>query len=377
MKHVFLHIGMPKTGSTAIQKFLHENSASLEKQGAGYYLPKEIMSYAAHHNGEVALFYALEKSGHAGLAEAKNPVSDEMERFKRYASNYDVLIVSDEDIYGQWSYGDPGTDPDAFWREIRNFFCCCLGEDVEIDIILYLRRQDLWAESHWKMITGRSGNQKRSALEYALWKYRYHVLDYNDFSLRLDRCFGRDHVKIRIYDKGVFYGGDIRKDFIHACGLRWDDRFVLHDEDINNSITAECAWAVLHINSHMNPMIGQSWINMAVRAFASAHPEEGRVHPLKDEDRRDLLLRCEEQNRSVARRYFEREELFPEDDRPWTVCLEDPIRDRIIAKTILRTAHRMRLRKWLFHPLRSAGDLFKKLGEHGISIGGDGGGWLR
>ena len=345
MKRLVLHIGMPKTGSTALQHFLIGNQELLNEQGVGYYIPEEIICYKAAHNAEFLLFHVIRKEGYATkeVPGRDERIENEMRRFCEYAKGLDTLILSDEDFYGKWAY-DPklyaGCD---FWQDVKGTIAERFGEDVETDIVLYLRRQDLWAESHWKMKVCNfdllDDTLLQTPAEYAAEKLRYGVLDYNGFCERIESCFGSDHLKLCIYERGSSHQGSIERDFIEACGLPWRNDYVIADWVANPSASAQCAWAMRRINEELSETgVDQSRIIAAAGKFLRDHPEEKNLGVLGDEERSALLAACEEGNRMLAKRLLGRDELFSNSENPEGLCLEDRDRDAENAREIVAEA---------------------------------------
>ena len=68
-KTLYLHIGLPKTGTTSIQNYLFENREALMQRGVCY--PKPLASVG--HHAEALLFFEGEASrDHLPLASTSN-----------------------------------------------------------------------------------------------------------------------------------------------------------------------------------------------------------------------------------------------------------------------------------------------------------------
>ncbi|MBR1630056.1 MAG: hypothetical protein IJ679_12465 [Lachnospiraceae bacterium] len=150
MAEAYLHIGMPKTGTTAIQCFLRDNREELKKQGFcypdfGYAYPK----VGAHRNGyfvsRVDNLYEKEREG-------------SYRKLDKLAKSCEKIILSDEAIWRKQRKLD-------FWKTIRERFES-LG--LTLQIIVYLRRQDEMIESFWNHRVKGKG-ETVSFAEYDEW----------------------------------------------------------------------------------------------------------------------------------------------------------------------------------------------------------------
>ena len=71
-KKIILHIGITKTGSTALQKFLVDNKELLSEQGAGYYNSSVISSpFQPYKNAEALKFKSMLLCGEGRWADEK------------------------------------------------------------------------------------------------------------------------------------------------------------------------------------------------------------------------------------------------------------------------------------------------------------------
>ena len=168
MKRIILHIGTPKTGTTALQEnFFKLNLSSLEENGVGYFVPsKKYVPWGGYSNGDFLVYDTLikcENQDHSALQEAmqintadhhymldtyinkaRKNIDAEMQRFKAYAKDLDTIILSEEVFYHSEVFFP------AFWKKNKKTLFDLFGKDIQIDIVLYLRRQDLWIESKFK-----------------------------------------------------------------------------------------------------------------------------------------------------------------------------------------------------------------------------------
>ena len=139
-RRLILHIGTQKTGSTSLQKLLDERRESLLADG---------VLYASTRRGF--------KHKHLARAARKADLSARDALMAEFdASGAHTLVVSDE----------------AFWRASADApvaFFAPLRETLRIEVVVYLRRPDLYIESLYKQTlrTGREDEQRDIA---AFWR---------------------------------------------------------------------------------------------------------------------------------------------------------------------------------------------------------------
>ncbi len=121
MSTVYLHMGMPKTGTTALQQFFDKNRDVLEKKGFAY--PIMPFQYDA---------ISLIRNAHFMVCFRKHRKHPEWQRgfdeVKRVAGLYDNIILSDEQL---WSTQRKR----GFWKRVRKGF---EEAGVALKIIVYL-----------------------------------------------------------------------------------------------------------------------------------------------------------------------------------------------------------------------------------------------
>ncbi|HVT36086.1 MAG TPA: hypothetical protein VHE37_10890 [Nevskiaceae bacterium] len=139
---LWLHIGTEKTGTTSIQRFLHDNRKRLLQ--AGVFVPSSL----GHENHKMLAAYALELNSRdialrsqnvsnspadvmAFQAKVRKKFTDEVQ-----AARFEHCVVSTEDL--QRLYQD---------SEINRLFALLRPLFARIVVVLYLRRQDVLATS--------------------------------------------------------------------------------------------------------------------------------------------------------------------------------------------------------------------------------------
>lgn len=213
MKKCILHVGMHKTGTSSIQRFLYENRRALDE--SGYYVPAAGMispEYPAHHN------LAWELSGDGRFNAAFGTCGELYDELEKSAGNK-VVIVSSEDFV-------------TLSRDVvklKDFSGHLYSMGYTVEIILYVRARIDCAVSLFKELKRNKthflpGEELRAA-EYAdslVDKAAYSIggwyfdFDYKRLVENLKSAVeGVGHVSVRSYDQTR----DVVSDFMGRVGM--------------------------------------------------------------------------------------------------------------------------------------------------------------
>ena len=205
---VFLHIGSPKTGTTAIQYFCGANRELLLKNGVFYPDSAQFMQKLGYNPNRNALWL------HLGFNTPE--FQGYLEKLAGYCKEHDKVVLSDEALYLHYQQ-----DREIF-RQLKSYLD---AQGIDLKIIVYLRRQDeylysLWAQDvkesyEWDFDTWLSDGGERVFMDY----YRY--LE------RLSEDIGKENIVLRIYERKRFPDGSIIADFLDIVGLEYTDKYVI------------------------------------------------------------------------------------------------------------------------------------------------------
>lgn len=133
MKKLVIHAGPHKTGSTYIQKKLHENKDCLEKSGISY--PNSYYLFYGHHYIINALNGSI-------------PAEEIRDEILKEVGNLDTCILSSENFFDLRESGVV---------KLKNAF-----PDVEITFIYYIRRPSIRLLSRWQETIKHGGTSAMS-----------------------------------------------------------------------------------------------------------------------------------------------------------------------------------------------------------------------
>jgi len=287
MSRLHIHIGTHKTGSTAIQHALRDHPVELKNEGI-IYLPK------------LAVLKKLETIVEADgvlIENARTQLADLMKR-----GGDDLHILSFEGFSGNVTKGYTNSD----------IIAGCLSkitDGVQVSIIVYLRRQDLFLESLYTQMI-----QEGKAYSFSdfIANYKSDAFDWEALLESYASRFGKEHIIARIYDKSSLPGNDsLLKDFGLVIGSQFLQEFE-SKENPNQGYSREALDFAKSQNEVLTPIQARS----LRKKLQEYHPRQlfESFSFFDSESRKKLLDGYHSSNSNVAKKYFETrdEGLFPE-----------------------------------------------------------------
>lgn len=284
-----LHIGTPKTGTTALQVFLAANAESLRSHGFNY--PATARRGGGHHD------LAFMCSG--GYPEWSAPNEHSFDTLTRQlkqeiqASPLD-LILSSENFYWLCS------------AEIVAELIAALGIDPRnTTIVVYLRRQEDMVVSWY--------NQAVKALGYAGTLEQHidqnaELWDYTTSLAKWESAFGLSNMHIRTYAAST----DICHDFLTFLSLP-ETGFRFNEQRFNPSLNRDLLEFQRLLNQLPLPTFEKRQFHKALMQLSESAAGTSLFNtlPLLDTTTRNsIYARYADSNRNVAERYLGRNELF-------------------------------------------------------------------
>lgn len=280
MKKLFLHIGMGKTGTTALQEFFWENRATLERNDICY--PVFGAVAGAHHM----------------LSPNVPPFLKDVWDFKTVAewapklmkAGQSRILLSSELM--AWAEEDIAID-----------FCRAVKELFETKVVIYLRRQDsiIMATFNQQIKAGHQKRELKQILEHQISRF-----DYQKILSPWVSIFGRDNIIVRPYERQQFYRGDIRWDFLHQVfGLEKSDSLRLSNDNSNPRLSLAAMAYKLKLNNLDDDVAETSPFNDVLIGYSTENDTSSQSvfasqSVLSPAQRVDILQRSEAINTQIA-----------------------------------------------------------------------------
>ncbi len=217
MRKTYLHVGMPKTGSTSIQSYFTDNREKLLGDGVCY------LSSLGKYNQKALVFYAqdietkMEKDIRTHFPKLELKVGMDSESVRKEIKDRFVDEVSD--LYP--SVHTLVLSCESLFRlsapemiRLRDLIFPIGGE---YKIVLYIREQVDYIISNYTMRVRRG--DKRSFSEYVNQKSRDKYIDYEYLIDLWEKNFGYENIIVRTFDRNTLVDGDVVADFLSATNI--------------------------------------------------------------------------------------------------------------------------------------------------------------
>lgn len=334
MTTVYISIGTPKTGTTALQNFMRRNDGEMRKQGYCYPLLRlGISGLYRDRNGQFLIYESHQENKKEHEAEIKKKA---YEQLGELAKQYPNIVLSDEQIWYRCRRSE------NFWREVIEDF---RKINCEIKVIAYLRRQDLLIQSLWnqsiKMFRkGTMTFQQCMENDY----FRYFPMDYYENLKFIEKDLGKENIIVRPYERGRFEGSEhtIFSDFFESIGLKLTDGFDRDGDTRNLGLEGNYIEIKRLINGVPEYREMRDFLSRPV-LYGSTYRSEIGENPKSGmftyEEQVAYLAQFEEGNQKIAEEYLGRpkgEPLFYDEVRAmpvWSLNEETMYRDIITTMT--------------------------------------------
>ncbi|MBS9715316.1 hypothetical protein ACFFUT_14425 [Pseudohalocynthiibacter aestuariivivens] len=286
-KSVFIHIGMNKTGSSAIQSDLFSNRHLLEENGLLY--PTFGAAGAAH--------YGL--SDFLGFSQKPNRKLDSNE-FEKKRNAFDVEFnasccqsaVFSSEFFVLW--GQP--------EDVAKFF-----NDYKVTIIVYLRRHDNWWVSAYNqalktVATPPWGLGIESYLNFHKGR-KSQVFNHRTLLNRWADVFGKENLIVRPHEEGQNLP-NITSDFLSAIGhSAISEKLSVEKKRLNVSLPYG-SMELMDIFQRLD--VSDSLRSLLVTYTFSLPPDETKTEVLSPEMRLELINENIEDYKFIAREFLGR-----------------------------------------------------------------------
>jgi hypothetical protein len=287
---VILHVGMGKTGTTAIQNALWDNREVLARSGVTY--PAVGMVANAHHLITPRCPPFLAHTGWRFLDVAEwAPMLAE--------SGTDTILMSSELIV--WA------EPDQVAA-----FCAALSEHFHVKAAIYLRRQDN------ALMAGYNQMIKAGTQTATVDRLIDRQLDRHDYLAKIwpwEKALGAENLIVVPYERGQFHKGDLIDDFLlKVLGMERPEGFVVADDRNPNPRLSRAAMEYKRCINNLIREPGQSErFNPPIARYSErTDTDSGAIfheHDLLSPEQRAFVMRvCEPGNAYIARKFMGRED---------------------------------------------------------------------
>lgn len=206
MKKIFLHIGEPKTGSTAIENFLQKlyDTKVLQQYDFAFLCQK---------------IYQLITGAWSNPAEQEN-----LDRFITFVSTFlkntkENNIIISQDVFSSKNI-----------LKYNNLPCIAqLFKDYEVHVFVYIRRYDQYYESLWA--------QSHKRLNTSIFFQIPEELHKKDILDEYAKYFKKENIHVRVYDRQKLFQKNVIYDFLQWIHLEELFPFVEKKENTNPSLS--------------------------------------------------------------------------------------------------------------------------------------------
>lgn len=305
-RKLVLHIGTHKTGTTAIQGAMAANVPALKAQGYAYPLfPARFEGVPNDRNGYFIGRLVKDVVKPGSIEEDRLALAQTCSaELEKYLDAPEDVILSDERLwYSATGYGQ-------YWTVLRS-----LMEDIgfrEFEIILYLRRQDRFAEALWNQFVKGDTRMTESLQEYLNGKVMRRVCDYAKGLDALADTFGKENLSVHVFDRARMKGGNVVPDFVNAIGVDIAPFKEPENKEANVRLSNDVMEIKRLLNASETYASMPNFMRQTMLDISTAHPESNKTNILPAAKRQEFLARYEEGNAYVAREYLgiESGELF-------------------------------------------------------------------
>lgn len=306
-RKLFLHVGPPKTGTTTLQHFLAANRDPLLQAGILYPLDEPSHWKLALRSGLIMWPWTVDES--------TTPTWEDVRQASLAHFDKDLLLSSESFSYAFLSAKEGGAT--HFIEQIKS-----LGR--EIQVLIYLRRQDLWLESYFIEYLKHYGEGGFETFVGV----RNESLQYDKVLSFWADIVGKDALTVRLYERGQM--SDFQGDFLKWLGISGHREFQkvenknhrpsLLQMQILNTYVAAFHRHFPKADASYNKPFGP--LDQMLGSFmykTSDWPSTRHYRILPFETARQILDECAEANAKVAKEYFGRQDgkLFMEELLPY------------------------------------------------------------
>ena len=242
-KNLFLHIGMFKTGTKTLQRFLNENRELLKKYS--FYVPGDELN--PHHVLPISLIKKITGKTLNTNVEIKLTFEEYVDILKRQITKTECQnIILSSESFCDFVHPDIRMYSKCIGKQIFEIF-----KEFNINIIIYLRKMDDYLLSFYKEILKYPSTDITYSefIDWSLNNDSFHIFP----SIILDyysEIFGRNSLILKIYSRNTLYKKDIVADFLKTINCHYKNYDCSIDDNI--SLSNDEAFLKLIFNTTQN-----------------------------------------------------------------------------------------------------------------------------
>lgn len=286
---MYVHAGYPKTGTTTIQRFLKRNRGVLKDIGVLY--PKTGIQGTGHVEFAIPFLSKqylnrMRKSNLLGDGDSASQIKKQIgQEISESGTGIKSVIVSAESFHG--------ADKEGLSRLVKLY-----KTDFELKVIIYIRRQDRYAESiHAQAYRVREMGFNRDQL------LRRGYLNYDYFINLWIEPFGSDNLILREYPEQAF-NGQLVNDFLTAVSI---ENFPV-PTDSRRLNTRMDRLMLEYIRYHTELKFGDGIyfrVENLLEKYSQKHPVENNFQFFfSPQERQSILEGCRQSNTGLSEKYF-------------------------------------------------------------------------
>jgi hypothetical protein len=306
-KILYIHMGLPKTGTSSLQAFFSRNRNSLLEKSIDYPImgnfKEQVKGNIASGNAAFLAKAFLPKHHRGTLVNSQNRneyIQEFLDKIKHSKSQ--CIVVSSEFLMTlNWSS----------LIEIRNLLK--KQSNLQIKIVYYMREQVNYLISNYIQSVKRSNCTllPEEVIKNYYQKETFSFLYYNRLYNQFTDIFGCENVIPRIYEETKQYQGGIIGDFLSVLSV---DTNEFQDQLLNNIVNVSLSpneVAIMLLLNRYKPRIKFSdYIVEDAAIFRGQKPYEDRPI-ISPELKETIESYFYEENKTLAKELFGREYLFP------------------------------------------------------------------
>lgn len=292
---LYLHIGLPKTGTSALQSFFAKNRERLYEDGIWY--PELTANLKVEEKLKVfggnAVFLSRCSVNLEDMSQEMRQLFEDT--CKKIRSSDKNILLSNEGLF----------------RGNVIVYRNLMDRGFDVKVIVYLRRQDLWGESRWNQIV-KSYDETKNCFDFI-----QQMQDFNYYKKlkEIAAVVGKDNVIVSVYESG---GGseDIFTTFLDILGIHSVEKYQKDAYQANPSLSANFIEIKRVLNSIPNgPRLMDNMKELLEEGRKYALINEKTIHApsfLSREERLAIIEKYHESNTMLAKEFLGRDVLFDE-----------------------------------------------------------------